>query len=212
MLKQPAQYFFPIILLFRIAHLLKQSGEIFTSYLFKFARAPRLTFAQRLHSLVRLIRRFRIPGVRLIRWLGQRRLLIRVIRKVRQRWLLTALRVRRCSRIAQWRFHSFVRVGGRVVGHDMAPGKGRGGRGGNYPMPSEPPQLPAVPLTLSTEIVRLAKDARCSKLLASKSEHSSKSTVGGQLWINQLWSFSGGVFGKSLNRAEHRSTTVLLPR
>jgi hypothetical protein len=66
-----------------------------------------------LHAPVRLIGRRR-----------QRRLLgVRLIGRLRERWLLGTLRVRRCSWIRQRRFERFFCVGGRVVGHDMAPGK-----------------------------------------------------------------------------------------
>ena len=101
--------------------------KVFTSCpLFKFAHFPRLTFAQRLHALVRLIRRLRQ------RWL----LGVRPIWRLRQRWLLGALRVRRCSWIGQWRFERFVCVGSGVVDHDMAPGNGSRGKSGDHPMPS----------------------------------------------------------------------------
>jgi hypothetical protein len=51
------------------------------------------------------------------------------------------------------------------------PGNGRGGRGGIYPMPCEPPQLPAMTLTLSTEMVRLAEDGGMFKIARFESEH-----------------------------------------
>jgi hypothetical protein len=80
----------------------------------KFARSlvDRLSRSD-LHALVRLIWRLRQ------RWL----LGIRVIRRLRQRWLLGALRVRRCPGIGQRRLERFVLFGSRVLDHDMAPGK-----------------------------------------------------------------------------------------
>src|SRR5438132_3145334 len=112
----------------------------------KFDHSPRLSVAERLHALVRLIRRPRqrwLLGIRLIRKLRQRWLLgvrlirrprqrwllgVRLIRRLRQRWLLGTLRVRRCSWIGQRRFDRFVYVGSRVVENDMGSrGMGRGG-------------------------------------------------------------------------------------
>jgi hypothetical protein len=69
--------------------------------------------------------------IRLIGRPRQRWLLgIWLIGGLRERWLLGTLRVRRCSWVSQWRFERFFGVGGRVVGHDMPPGKWIEGWGG----------------------------------------------------------------------------------
>jgi hypothetical protein len=111
------------------------------------ARSSRLTFAQRLHAFVRLIRRLRQ------RWL----LRVRLIWRLWQRWLPGALRVRRCSWIGQRRFESLVWVGSRVVDHEMSPREmGPSGRCGDHPIAGWAATTSRHALTLPTQLVRPA--------------------------------------------------------
>jgi hypothetical protein len=80
----------------------------------RFARpSPQLAFNQRLHALVRLIRRF---------W-GVGFFSVRLVRRLRQRWLLGGVRIRRCSWMGKRRFERFGCAATRVVDHDAAPGR-----------------------------------------------------------------------------------------
>jgi len=127
-------------------------------------------FAQRLHALVRLIRRPRqrwLPGIRLIgrfprcRWL----LGVRLIWRLRQRWLLGALRVRCCSWIGQRRFERFVCLGSRSVEHMCLPGIDRGERAAIIRCLVARHNFQPRFLNLLQRWCALWRMARCSKLL-----------------------------------------------
>src|SRR5207244_5938444 len=51
-----------------------------------------------------------------------------------------------------------------VVDHDMAPGRGSGGRATIIRCLVKPPQLPVMTLSLSTKMVRLAEDRAMFKI------------------------------------------------